>query len=58
MMSLVSFHCWGPPHWQREAEFSLGDETGNLAFSRHAGMAPTALFSECLGLMKLFPEYF
>lgn len=62
MMSLVPFHCraacWGAPHCQREAEFSLGHETGNLALSRHAGVAPTAPFSKCLGLMKLLPECF
>lgn len=33
MMSLVPFHCraacWGAPHCQREAEFSLGHENGS-----------------------------
>lgn len=57
MMSLVPSQCravcWSIP---REAEFSMGYETGNLAFSRHAGVAPA--FSRCLGLMKLLPECF
>lgn len=54
----VGIVCWGSPRSQREAEFSLGHETGNLVFSRHAGVAPTASFSECLGLTKLLPECF
>lgn len=61
-MLLVLFHhraaLWGSPHHQWEAESSLGHETGNLAFSRHAGVVPTASFSKRLRLIELLLKHF
>ena len=40
-----------------EAEFSLGHDTGNLAFTRLAGVDPAASFSKCLGLIELLLKH-